>query len=166
MATSSSKWPAYTRIRVPLIVVEALRFHTPVAEALASSSRRILSEIILISLARGVVAYFLGRDAEIIMQKSNESNADSMRDRSGGEKVRVAERASEAIASASDSIKGAVDSVAERATAATQWASATVDSATRAPSDFLEAGAEYIRARPYVAVGAAFALGYLVAKLR
>ena len=100
------------------------------------------------------------------MQKSNESNADSMRDRSGGEKVRVAERASEAIASASDSIKGAVDSVAERATAATQWASATVDSATRAPSDFLELGAEYIRARPYVAVGAAFALGYLVAKLR
>jgi ElaB/YqjD/DUF883 family membrane-anchored ribosome-binding protein len=74
--------------------------------------------------------------------------------------------ASDAIASATDSIKGAVDSVAERATAATQWASATVDTATRAPADFLETGAEYIRARPYVAVGAAFALGYLVAKLR
>jgi hypothetical protein len=59
MATWSSKWPAYTRFRVPLIVVEALRFHNPAAEALASSLRRILSETISISLARGVVAKLL-----------------------------------------------------------------------------------------------------------
>jgi len=56
--------------------------------------------------------------------------------------------------------------VADRATAASQWASDSVDAAKQAPTDAIAAGADYIRANPYAVVGAAFALGYLIGKLR
>jgi ElaB/YqjD/DUF883 family membrane-anchored ribosome-binding protein len=79
---------------------------------------------------------------------------------------RLAGQATDAISSAKTAIQNTVGNVADRATAATQWASATVNAATQAPNDVVEAGAEYIRARPYVAVGAALAVGYLIGKLR
>jgi ElaB/YqjD/DUF883 family membrane-anchored ribosome-binding protein len=59
-----------------------------------------------------------------------------------------------------------VNTVADRATAASQWASDSVDAAKQAPTDVIAAGADYIRANPYAVVGAAFALGYLIGKLR
>ena len=79
---------------------------------------------------------------------------------------RVAEGATGVITSARDSVRGSVDSVAERAVAASRWASERVDAAKKGPNDLLNAGAEYIRARPYAAVGFALAFGYLVGRLR
>lgn len=79
---------------------------------------------------------------------------------------RVAEKATDAITSARDAVHDSVDAVADRADAATRWASERVDAVKKGPNDLLNGGADYIRARPYAAVGAAFALGYLVARLR
>ena len=70
-----------------------------------------------------------------------------------------------AVNTAKASIHDTVNTVADRANAASQWASDKVDVAKQAPTDAIGAGAEYIRARPYVAVGAALAIGYLIAKL-
>ena len=78
----------------------------------------------------------------------------------------VAEKATGAIASARDSVRDSVDSVAGRAEAASRWASERVDAVARGPNELLDAGAEYIRTRPYAAVGIALALGYLVGRLR
>lgn len=78
----------------------------------------------------------------------------------------VAEKATDAITSARDSVRDSVDSVAERAEAASRWASERVDAVKKGPNDLLDAGAQYIRARPYAAVGVALALGYLVGRLR
>jgi ElaB/YqjD/DUF883 family membrane-anchored ribosome-binding protein len=60
----------------------------------------------------------------------------------------------------------AVDSVGDRAAAASQRGSETVNSAKQAPLDLVESGAEYIRSRPDVAVGAALCVGYVIGKLR
>jgi ElaB/YqjD/DUF883 family membrane-anchored ribosome-binding protein len=78
----------------------------------------------------------------------------------------VAEKATGAITSARDSVRDSVDSVAERAEAASRWASKRVDAVKKGPNELLEAGAEYIRARPYATVGIALAFGYLVGRLR
>jgi ElaB/YqjD/DUF883 family membrane-anchored ribosome-binding protein len=78
---------------------------------------------------------------------------------------RVAERATDAITSARTSVHQTVNTVAERANAATQWASDKVDAARQAPIDVIEAGAEYIKARPYAAVAVALAMGYLMGRL-
>ena len=78
----------------------------------------------------------------------------------------VAEKATDAITSARDSVRDSVDSVAERADAATRWASERVGAVKKGPDHLLNAGAEYIRARPYAAVGLALAFGYLVGRLR
>ena len=79
---------------------------------------------------------------------------------------RMAERSTDAIESVKASMHSAVDNVTDKAAAATQWASDTVNKAKQTPTDLVEAGAEYIRARPYVAVGAALAVGYVIGKLR
>ena len=78
---------------------------------------------------------------------------------------RVAAKATDAIASARASVHGTVDTVAERANAATQWASDKMDAAKQAPIDVVEAGAEYIKARPYAAVAVALAVGYVMGRL-
>jgi ElaB/YqjD/DUF883 family membrane-anchored ribosome-binding protein len=78
----------------------------------------------------------------------------------------VAEKATDAITSARDSVRDSVDSVAGRADAATRWASERVVAVKQGPNDLLNAGAEYIRARPYAVVGFALAFGYLVGRLR
>ena len=78
----------------------------------------------------------------------------------------VAEKATDAITSARDSVRESVDSVAGRADAATRWASDKVEAVRKGPDDLLNAGAEYIRARPYACVGFALAFGYLVGRLR
>ena len=78
----------------------------------------------------------------------------------------VAEKATGVITSARDSVRHSLDSVAERADAASRWTSERVDAVKKGPNDLLDAGAEYIRARPYAAVSVALALGYLVGRLR
>ena len=79
---------------------------------------------------------------------------------------RVADRATGAVNTVKASIHDTVSTVAEHANAASQWASESVDAAKKAPNDLLDAGADYIRARPYAAVAAALAVGYLIGKLR
>jgi len=78
----------------------------------------------------------------------------------------VAEATTDAVESVKASMHGAVDSVADKATAASQWASETLDTAKQAPSDLIETGAEYIRSRPYAAVGVALCIGFVIGKLR
>lgn len=78
----------------------------------------------------------------------------------------VAEKATGAITAARDSVRDSVDSVAGRADAASRRVLDGIEAVKRGPNDLLEAGAEYIRARPYAAVGCALALGYLVGRLR
>ena len=91
-------------------------------------------------------------------------SADTEQER--GTADRIASRTTDAISSAETAIQETVGNLADRATTATQWVSAKVNAATQAPTDVVEAGAEYIRARPYIAVGAALAVGYLIGKLR
>lgn len=78
---------------------------------------------------------------------------------------RVATKATDAITSAKSSIHETVDTVADRATTATRWAAEKVDAAKQAPTDLIDAGAEYIKARPYTAVAIALAAGYIVGRL-
>ena len=78
---------------------------------------------------------------------------------------RVATKATDVITSARASVHETVNTVADRATAATQWASDKVEAARQAPTDVIEAGAQYIKARPYAAVAVAVAVGYLFGRL-
>ena len=78
---------------------------------------------------------------------------------------RVAAKATDVITSAKASVHETVNAVAGRANAATEWASDKVDAARQAPIDVIEAGAEYIKARPYAAVAVALAVGYLMGRL-
>ena len=91
---------------------------------------------------------------------------DKMADQARAATDHVAEKATDAITSARNSVRDSVDSVAERADAATRWASEKVDAVKHGRHTLLDAGAEYIRAQPYAAVGFALALGYLVGRLR
>ena len=91
---------------------------------------------------------------------------DSVADQARSAVDRVADRATGAVDSVKASIHDTVNTVAQRATAASQWASESVDAAKSAPTDLMHAGAEYIRARPYAAVSAALAIGYLIGKFR
>lgn len=78
----------------------------------------------------------------------------------------VADKATGAITAARDSVRDSVDSVAARADAVSRRVSERIDAVRHGPNDLLQAGAEYIRARPYAAVGFALAFGYLVGRLR
>lgn len=78
----------------------------------------------------------------------------------------VAEKATSAITAARDSVRDSVDSVAARADAVSRRVSEGIETVRRRPNDLLDAGAEYIRARPYAMVGFALAIGYLVGRLR
>jgi ElaB/YqjD/DUF883 family membrane-anchored ribosome-binding protein len=78
----------------------------------------------------------------------------------------VADKATGAIAAARDSVRDSVDSVAARADAVSRRVSERIGAVRQGPNDLLQAGAEYIRARPYAAVGFALALGYLVGRVR
>lgn len=95
------------------------------------------------------------------MNDQASSSQNPERDRQG-----VATKAHAAIDSARSSAHGAVDNVADRASAAVGWTAARITSATETPNRYLDAGAEYIRARPYVAVGIALAVGYVVGRVR
>jgi len=78
---------------------------------------------------------------------------------------RIADKATDAITSVKTSIHDTVDSVADRANTATRWTSDKIDAVKRTPIDSVEAGAEYIKARPYTAVGVAIAVGYLLGRV-
>ena len=78
----------------------------------------------------------------------------------------VADKATSTITAARDSVRDSVDSVAARADDISRRVSERIDAVRQGPNDLLQAGAEYIRARPYAAVGCALALGYLVGRLR
>jgi ElaB/YqjD/DUF883 family membrane-anchored ribosome-binding protein len=101
-----------------------------------------------------------------MVEPVSSSPVDKMANQARAATDHVAEKATDAITSARDSVRESVDSVAERADAATRWASDRVAAVKKGPDDLLNAGAEYIRARPYTAVGFALAFGYLVGRLR
>ena len=101
-----------------------------------------------------------------MVEPESSSPVSKMADQARAATDHMAERATDAITSARDSVQSSVDSVAERADAATRWASERIDAVKKGPNDLLNAGAEYIRARPYAAVGMALALGYVVGRLR
>jgi len=79
---------------------------------------------------------------------------------------RVANKASDSIASAKSAVNETVNTIADKATAATNWASQKIGAASEAPSEFVDSGAEYIRSRPYTAVGIAIVVGYVFGRLR
>ena len=93
------------------------------------------------------------------------SSSDTAADRAGATADGMAAKATDAIASARNSVHQTVDTVADRATSATQWASQRIDAARQTPSDLVEAGAEYIKARPYTAVAMALAVGYIMGRV-
>lgn len=78
----------------------------------------------------------------------------------------AAARATSAIDSARSSAHGAVDSVADQASAAVGWTAERLSSAAETPNRYLDSGADYIRQRPYVAVGIALGVGYVLGRLR
>jgi ElaB/YqjD/DUF883 family membrane-anchored ribosome-binding protein len=78
----------------------------------------------------------------------------------------AADKATSTITAARDSIRDSVDSVAARADAVSRRVSERIEAVRQGPNDLLQAGAEYIRARPYAAVGFALALGYLAGRIR
>jgi len=79
---------------------------------------------------------------------------------------RVAAKATDTIASAKSVVTDTVDTIAERTHAATDWATHKYDAVAAAPNALIESGAEYIKARPYTAIGIAAAVGYLIGRLR
>ena len=101
-----------------------------------------------------------------MVEPVSDSNIAKVADQARAATDRVAEKATGAITAARDAVRDSVDSVAERADAASRRLSEGIDAVKRGPNDLLDAGAEYIRARPYAAVGFALALGYLVGRLR
>ncbi|HTI47654.1 MAG TPA: hypothetical protein VMB76_13945 [Casimicrobiaceae bacterium] len=78
----------------------------------------------------------------------------------------AAARATNAIDSARSSAHGAVDNVANQASAAVGWTAARLSSAAETPNRYLDAGADYIRQRPFVAVGIALGVGYVLGRLK
>jgi len=78
---------------------------------------------------------------------------------------RIADNATDAITSVRMSIHDTVNSVADRANVATQWTSDQIDAVRQAPINTIEAGAQYIKARPYTAVAIALAVGYLLGRV-
>ena len=101
-----------------------------------------------------------------MVEPESSSTVSRMADQARAATDHMAERATDAITSAKDSVHSSVDSVAGRADAATRWASERIDAVKKGPNDLLNAGAEYIRGRPYAAVGMALAVGYVVGRLR
>ena len=78
----------------------------------------------------------------------------------------AAAAATGAIDAARSKVHATVDNVADQAAAAVGWTSTRLSSAAEMPNRYLDTGAEYIRERPYVAVGIALAVGYVVGRLR
>lgn len=93
------------------------------------------------------------------------SSIDAAADQARSATDRVATKATDAITSAKTSIHETVNTVADRANTATQWASEKIDTVKKAPTDVIEAGADYIKGRPYTAVAVALAAGYVIGRL-
>lgn len=98
-------------------------------------------------------------------QEPRNSPVDAVAEQARAATDRIADKASDAVTSLRTSIHDTVDSVADRANTATQWTSDKLDAVKRAPVDSLEAGAEYIKARPYTAVAIALAVGYVLGRV-
>lgn len=88
-----------------------------------------------------------------------DSTVDSIAEQARSATDRIADTATDAIASVRTSIHDKVNTVADRASTATQWTSDKIDAVKQAPIDSIEAGAAYITARPYTAVAIALAVG-------
>jgi ElaB/YqjD/DUF883 family membrane-anchored ribosome-binding protein len=78
---------------------------------------------------------------------------------------RIATKATDAVTSARTSIHDTVNAVADRANSASRWTSEKIDAVKEAPTHSIEAGAEYIKARPYTAVAVALAVGYCIGRV-
>ncbi len=79
---------------------------------------------------------------------------------------RVATKATDTIASAKSVVTETVDTIAKRTHAASDWASHKYDAVSQAPNALVESGAEYIKARPYTAIGIAAVIGYMIGRFR
>ncbi len=78
---------------------------------------------------------------------------------------RLAGKARDALNSAKAAVQDRMDSVSERTRTARDWAGDRIGAARDLPYEMADRGADYIRARPYVMVGVALAVGYLVGRL-
>ncbi len=72
--------------------------------------------------------------------------------------------ATDAISTARSLLRDTVDAVSDRTSAARDWASETADAARRAPAELADTGADYIKASPYLAIGLAAAVGYVLGR--
>jgi ElaB/YqjD/DUF883 family membrane-anchored ribosome-binding protein len=93
------------------------------------------------------------------------SSVDAMAEQARTTTDRIAEKATDAITAAKTSIHDTVNSAADRANTATQWTAEKIDAVKRAPTNAMDAGAEYIRANPYTAVAVALAVGYVLGRV-
>ncbi len=74
------------------------------------------------------------------------------------------DNAGDVMSTARSMLRDTVDAVADRTSAARDWASQTADAARQAPSQLADAGAGYIKASPFLAIGLAAAVGYMIGR--
>ncbi len=78
---------------------------------------------------------------------------------------RVAGKARDAINSAKSAVQDSIGSVGDRTRMARDWANDRLNAARDMPGQLADRGADYIRARPYVMLGLALAIGYVIGRL-
>lgn len=93
------------------------------------------------------------------------SSVDAVAEQARTATDRIATKATDAITGVKTSIHDAVNSAADRANTATQWTSERIGAVKRAPTDAIEAGAQYIKANPYTAVAVALGVGYVLGRV-
>jgi len=76
---------------------------------------------------------------------------------------RLANRANDAVNSARSTVQDGIDNVTDRASAAADWASDRYDD-LGGMSGIARSGLEYMRSYPYVALGAALVIGFLIGR--
>jgi len=78
---------------------------------------------------------------------------------------KVADKAAPALERARSGVHTTIDKVADGAACGAEWASENGKALAARSSQMTDACAEYVRARPLVAVAGALALGYLVGRI-
>jgi ElaB/YqjD/DUF883 family membrane-anchored ribosome-binding protein len=78
----------------------------------------------------------------------------------------TAEKLSAGVNRLRDAAHEMVDGVADRASKGTAWANENVDQFKQKQAEFTRAAGDLISARPWVAVGSALLVGYLVGRFR
>jgi ElaB/YqjD/DUF883 family membrane-anchored ribosome-binding protein len=78
---------------------------------------------------------------------------------------KVADKAAPALERARAGVHSTIDKVADTAVTGAEWATENGKALATRSSEFTDTCAEYVRARPIVAVAGALALGYLVGRI-